>query len=42
MEIGAVIVCAYMIGIMKISLKQSLAKVAHANIEISPHFLKQL
>lgn len=42
MEIGVVIVCAYMIGIMKISLKQSLAKMAHTGIEISPHFLKQL
>ena len=42
MEIGATIVCAFMIGVMKISLKQCLAKISHANIEISPHFLKQL
>lgn len=42
MEIGLVMVIAYLIGIMKISLKQSLAKLAHTEIEISPHFLKQL
>lgn len=42
MEIGAVIVCAFLIGIRKVSLKQSLSKISHANVEISPHFLKQL
>lgn len=42
MEIGAVVVCAYLIGIKKVSLKQSLGKISHANVEISPHFLKQL
>lgn len=42
MEIGAVVVCAFLIGIKKISLKQSLSKIGHSNIEISPHFLKQL
>jgi hypothetical protein len=42
MQVGAVIISAYLIGIMKISLKQSLAKLEHTNVEISPHFLKQL
>jgi hypothetical protein len=41
-EIAAIMVSAYMIGVLKISLKQCLSKMAHQNIEISPHFLKQL
>jgi hypothetical protein len=42
LEIAAIMVSAYMIGVLKISLKQCLLKMAHENIEISPHFLKQL
>lgn len=42
MQIGAMMGCAYMIGMLKISLKQCLQKLAPINIEISPHFLKQL
>lgn len=41
-QIGALLGCAYMIGVQKISLKKCLAKVAEYKIEISPHFLKQL
>lgn len=33
--------CAYLIGIQKTTLKQSLAKLGNG-IEISPHFFKQL
>jgi hypothetical protein len=35
-------VSAYMIGILKISLKQCLQKMANKNIEIGSHFIKQL
>ena len=42
MEIGAMMGCAYMIGVLKISLKQCLSKLSGINIEMSPHFLKQL
>ena len=41
-QISAIMACAYMIGVQKISLKQCLAKVSEYQIEISPHFMKQL
>lgn len=42
LQIGAIMGCAYLIGIMKIPLKQSLMKINKVKIEISPHFMKQL
>ena len=42
LQIGAIMGCAYLIGILKIPLKQSLMKIGKGNIEIAPHFMKQL
>lgn len=42
MELGYCMVCSFMIGVLKISFKQCLSKLAFTKIEISPHFLKQL
>lgn len=41
-QLGAIMALGYLIGVEKISFKQGLTRVLNNEIEISPHFLKQL
>lgn len=42
LQIGAIMTLGYLIGVEKISFKQGMSRVLKNDIEISPHFLKQL
>jgi hypothetical protein len=42
LELGAVMVLGYLIGVEKVSFKQGLTRVLKSGMELTPHFLKQL
>ena len=42
LQLAAVIAMGYLIGVMRVPMKQSLQVVVVSKTEIAPHFMKQL